>query len=135
MKMNPYVYYYEDILLHFSKPLPIQGCIVLEGFWPSNNWKLNYVKIQLLSMMSIVDSKNLVIRPYYGPKKLKLVPTHTLFRNLNNGDFVLVKFHDLLLVPTWLGKTQSDVVKDDQNELQNSEGAMVGPNENRVKFG
>jgi len=28
-----------------------------------------------------------------------------------------VKPHDLFLVPVWLGKTQSDVVKDDQNEF------------------
>jgi len=32
IKMSPYVDYWEDILLHLSKPLPIQGCTLLEGF-------------------------------------------------------------------------------------------------------
>jgi len=40
-----------------------------------------------------------------------------LFRDINNGDFVLVKLHDLFLVLIWLGRTQNDVVKDNQNEL------------------
>jgi hypothetical protein len=60
--------------------------------------------------MSIVDSEDPVIRPYCGPKNLKPAPTYTPFRDLNNGDFVLVKLHDPLLVPIWLGRTQSDVV-------------------------
>jgi hypothetical protein len=43
----------------------------------------------------------------------------TLFKDFNNGDFVLVKPYDPLLVLVWLGRTQSDVVKDDQNEFFN----------------
>ncbi len=116
MKMNPYVDYQEDILLHLSKPLLGQGCIFLEDFWPFSNWKLNYVKTKLSSIMSVGDSKDLVIRPYCGPKNLKLVPTYTPFRILNNGDFILVKLHDPFLILIWLG-TQSDVFKDDPNEF------------------
>jgi hypothetical protein len=71
----------------------------------------------MLSTMLIVDLEDLVIRPYCGPKNLKLVPTYTPFRDFNNGDFVLVKPHDPLLFLVWLGRTQSDVVKDDQNEF------------------
>ncbi len=104
MKMNPYVDYQEDILLHLSKHLPIQQCTILDSFWPSNNWKLNYVRIKLFSRASIVDSKDLVIHSYCGPKSLKLVLAQTLFRDLNNGEFFLVKPHDLFLVPVWLGK-------------------------------
>jgi hypothetical protein len=37
MKMNMYVDYWEDILLCLLKPLPAQGCTLLEGFWPSSN--------------------------------------------------------------------------------------------------
>jgi hypothetical protein len=37
MKMKLYVEYWEDVLLHLSKPLPLQSTIVLEGFWPLNN--------------------------------------------------------------------------------------------------
>jgi hypothetical protein len=48
---------------------------------------------------------------------LKPAPTYTPFRNLNNGDFVFVSLHDPFLVPVLLGRTQSDVVKDDQNEF------------------
>jgi hypothetical protein len=37
MKMNPYVDYWEDVLLHLSKLLPTQRSTLLEGFWPSSN--------------------------------------------------------------------------------------------------
>jgi hypothetical protein len=57
MKMSLYVDYWEDILLHLSKPLPTQRFTFLESFWPSNNWKLNYVKVELLSIRPVVDWK------------------------------------------------------------------------------
>jgi hypothetical protein len=38
-------------------------------------------------------------------------------RDLNNGDFVLVKPHDPLLIPMWMGRTQCDVVNDEKNEF------------------
>jgi len=53
--------------------------------------------------------------PYCGPKNLKLAPTYTLFKDLNNGNFILMKPHDPLLI--WMGRTQSGVVKDDENEF------------------
>ncbi len=37
MKMSLNVDYWEDILLHLSKPLLAQRSIVLEGFWPSSD--------------------------------------------------------------------------------------------------
>jgi hypothetical protein len=48
---------------------------------------------------------------------LKSAPAYTLFKHFNNGDFIFMRLHDPLLVLVWLGKTQSDVVKDDQNEF------------------
>jgi hypothetical protein len=55
------------------------------------------------------------VRPYYGPKNLKILPTYAPFKDFNNEDFVIARLHDLVLVPIWMGKTQNDV-KDDQNE-------------------
>jgi hypothetical protein len=40
---------------------------------------------------------------------------YTLFRILNGEDFVFVKPHDPGLVPIWMGKTQCDVVKDEES--------------------
>ncbi len=124
MKMCPYVDDWEDIWLHLSKPFPIQGSTILESFWPFNNWKLNYAKAKLLSTTSVINSKDLVICPYCGPMNLKWFPhtpyleiSYTLFKNFNNEDFVFVKVHDIFLVLVWLGRTHSDVVKDDQNEF------------------
>jgi hypothetical protein len=102
MKMNPYVDYWEDVLLHLSKPLPAQRFISLEGFWPSSNWKLNYAKVKLLSTKLVVDSKDPIIHPYCGPKNLRPFFTYTPFRRFNNGDFGLVRPHDPLLVPVWM---------------------------------
>lgn len=56
------------------------------------------------------------MRPYCGPKNLKPIPPYTLFKELNNGNFVLVRSHDPLLVSMLMGRTQSDVIKNDQNE-------------------
>ncbi len=58
MKMKLYVEYWEDILLHFSKPLPLQSTTLLEGFWPSSNWRCNYAKASLSTMMDVVDPKD-----------------------------------------------------------------------------
>jgi hypothetical protein len=66
--------------------------------------------------MEVADAKDLIMRPYYGPKNLKPSPAYTPFKDLNNGDFVLVRPHDLLLVLVWMGRTQCDVAKDEQNE-------------------
>jgi hypothetical protein len=55
MKMKPYVEYWEDVLLHLSTLLPPQSTILLEGLWPLSNWKSNYVKASLSTMMDIVD--------------------------------------------------------------------------------
>jgi hypothetical protein len=48
---------------------------------------------------------------------LKPIPAYTLFKYLNNGDFINVRLHGPFLVPIQMGRTQSDVVKDDQNEI------------------
>jgi hypothetical protein len=38
------------------------------------------------------------------------------FKDLNVGDFMLVKMHDLDLVPLWMGKVEGDVIKDEESE-------------------
>jgi hypothetical protein len=67
--------------------------------------------------MPIVDLEDPIILPYCGLKNLKLVPAYTPFKDLNNGDFFLMRPHDPLLVHVWLGRTHNDVVKDDQKEF------------------
>jgi len=89
MKMSSYVDYWKDILLDLLKPLPIQSPLFWKGFWPSSNWKLNYARAKLLSTTLVVDLEGPVIHPYCGPKNLKLVPSYTSFKDLNNGDFFL----------------------------------------------
>jgi len=64
-----------------------------------------------------VDLEDLVMHLYCGQKNLKLVLTYTLFRDFNNGDFVIMKPHDLLFVIVWMGRTQSDVINDHQSEF------------------
>jgi hypothetical protein len=55
MKMKLYVEYQENVLLHLLKPLPLQSTTLLEGFWPSNNSRFNYVKASLSIVMDVVD--------------------------------------------------------------------------------
>jgi hypothetical protein len=47
----------------------------------------------------------------------KLVHAYTSFKDFNSGDFIFIRLHDPFLVLVWLGRTQNDVVKDDQNEF------------------
>ncbi len=41
---------------------------------------------------------------------------YTLFRDLNDGDFVFVRSHDPSFVLVWMGRAQGDVMKDEKNE-------------------
>jgi hypothetical protein len=66
--------------------------------------------------MEVDDAKDPIMHPYCGPKNLKPFPAYTPLRYFNNRDFVLVRPHELLLILVWMGKTQCDVVKDEQNE-------------------
>ncbi len=74
------------------------------------------MRTKLPSTRPVIDLEDLVNCLYCGPKNFKSTPACTLFKDFNNQDFVLMKPYDPLLVPTWLGITQNDVVKDDQNE-------------------
>jgi hypothetical protein len=67
MKLKLYVEYWEDVLLHLSRPLQPKSTILLEGFWPSNNWRSNYVRVSLSIVMDIVDPKDPIRVPYCGP--------------------------------------------------------------------
>jgi len=106
-----YVEYWEDILLHLSKPLPCQSATLLEGFWPSNYWRSNYSKASLLTSIVNSNPEDPIQRPYCGPKNMRPLTTYTSFKNLNDGDFVLMRSHDLDLVLVWMGRAQGDVVK------------------------
>jgi hypothetical protein len=46
---------------------------------------------------------------------MRLSIAYAPFRDLNGGDFVLVRLHDLGLVPIWMGIIACDVVKDEKN--------------------
>jgi hypothetical protein len=55
IKMKSYVEYWENVLLHLSKSLRLQNTILLKGFWPSSNWRFNYVKVSLSIVMDVTD--------------------------------------------------------------------------------
>jgi hypothetical protein len=69
MKMKPYVEYWDEILLHLSRPLPLQNAIFLEDFWPSSNWRSNYANASLSIVMDVVDVEDPIQLPYCGLKK------------------------------------------------------------------
>jgi hypothetical protein len=98
MKMKPYVEYWEDVLLHLSILLQLQSTTLLEGFWFSSNWRSNYVRASFLTMMDVVDTEDPIKIRYCGPKNMKALTTYTPFRDLNVGNFVLVRLHDPDLV-------------------------------------
>jgi hypothetical protein len=68
MKMKPYVEYWEDILLHLSRPLLLQSTTFFGGFLPLSNWRSNYVRASMSTMMDVVDLEDPIQISYYGPK-------------------------------------------------------------------
>jgi hypothetical protein len=42
---------------------------MLEGFWPSSNWKANYERASIPTIVN-VDPEDLVIPPYYSLKSM-----------------------------------------------------------------
>jgi hypothetical protein len=72
----------------------------------------------LPSTMEFVNSEDLVMHHYCGFENLKPFPTYNPFKDLNNENFVFVMPHDFFLIPMWTGKTQNDVVKNDQTKFQ-----------------
>jgi len=61
-------------------------------------WLISTNEALLSTIMDIVDVEDPVQLPYCGPKNMKPLTTYTPFRDLNVGDFMLVKSHDPNLV-------------------------------------
>ncbi len=99
--MNPNVDYWK-MLLHLSKSLPPQSLILLEGFWPSNNWRSNHVRGFLPNTFDVIDAKDPIIPPYYGPKNMKpfvRIVVHTPLRTLMQETlFKIVRSHNPKLI-------------------------------------
>ncbi len=66
--------------------------------------------------MGVVDPKDPVQVPYCGPKNMRLLIAYVPFKDHNVGDFMLVRLHDLDLVPFQMGKVEGNVIKDEKNE-------------------
>jgi hypothetical protein len=66
--------------------------------------------------MDVVDPKDPIQIPFCGPKNMKPLTAYTPFRDINVGDFVLVKLHDPDFVLYWMGKIEGDVIKDEKSE-------------------
>jgi hypothetical protein len=47
---------------------------------------------------------------------MKPLIAYTPFKDLNVGDFVIVRPHDHDLIPLYMGKAKCDVIKDENNE-------------------
>jgi hypothetical protein len=66
--------------------------------------------------MDIVDPKKSNSSFVLWPKNMRPLIAYMPFKNLNVGDFVLMKLHDPDLVLLWMGKVKGDVIKDEENE-------------------
>ncbi len=63
--IGPYVKYWLNILEMLLKPIPRQSYILLEDFCPSSNWRANYVRASIRTIVD-VSLEDLVIPPYVG---------------------------------------------------------------------
>jgi hypothetical protein len=69
-KMGIHMRYYKNILVALSKPWPLQIPILLEGFWPSNNWRFNHNVLGLAPTIvdEIKPKEPIILDPHCGPK-------------------------------------------------------------------
>jgi hypothetical protein len=120
--MGPYIEYWEGILECFLKPLLKQNPILLEGIWPSSNWKANYVQFSSPTPPILEDQEDPIIHLYCGPKNMKpsLNMTYdTPCKGLHRRNFIFACPFNLEMYFVWMGKVHNDVVKDENDEHYN----------------
>jgi hypothetical protein len=66
--------------------------------------------------MDVVDPEDPIRVPYCEPKNPRPLITYMRFKNLNVGDFVLMRLHHLDLVPLRMGRMEGNVIKDEESE-------------------
>jgi hypothetical protein len=75
------------------RPITQHNSILLEGFWPSNNWRVNY-ECASIPIVVDVDPKDPIIPPYCGPRNMPpslSIVAYMPFYDLFAGSFVLVQ--------------------------------------------
>ncbi len=91
---------------------------MLEGFWPSSNWRVKYEDASIPTIVD-VDPEDHVIPPYYD-FRLMHPSLNTIaympFRDMFVCNFVLVQPTNPTIYHVWMGRAKSDVVKDQKNE-------------------
>ncbi len=116
--MGSYVKYWENILELLLKPIPWQSSILLEGFWPSNNWRANYEHASIPTIIDF-DLEDPIIFPYCDPRSMcpsLNITTYTPLCDLFVGNFVLLWPTNPIVYLVWMGRAESDVVRDQENE-------------------
>jgi hypothetical protein len=106
---------------HFGaviKTYPTVEFVLLEGLWPSSNWRANYdhTSIPIVVDVDLEDPAN---PPYYGPRRMHLslsTIAYIPFCDLFVGSFVLMWPLDPMVYSIWMGRAESDFVKDKKNE-------------------
>ncbi len=101
-----------------SKPIPLQSYVLLEDFWPFNNWRTNYEHGSIPIVVD-VDPEDPIILPYCDPKNMHpslSTIAYTPFHDLFVGNLIFVWHVDLTVYPMWMGRAESDVVRDQENE-------------------
>ncbi len=97
--MGLYVKYWGTILELLSKTIPQQSSIILESFWPFNNWKANY-ECASIRTIADVDPEEHVIPPYYGPRSIHpslKIATYMPFCDLFASNFFFMRPLDLTI--------------------------------------
>jgi hypothetical protein len=65
--MGLYVNYWENILGLLARVLLRQSPMLLEGFWPSSNWRANHVQASIPTSVDD-DPEDLIVPPHCGLK-------------------------------------------------------------------
>ncbi len=88
---------------------------MLEGFWPSSNWKVNHLQFSFPIPAILANQEDPIIPLYCGIKNMKpflSTTTYTPFRNLHEFFFILAHPFDPKVYLVWMGRAHNDVLKD-----------------------
>lgn len=91
--MAGYVDYWKCILQELKKPIPSQPATLIEGFWPTTDWKRCHVTVGIDTTIGEQDRtpEDEEEVDYCGLAKDKPYPMFNPWRDILVGDFVLVR--------------------------------------------
>lgn len=108
----PYVEYWQTLLAELDKPLPPGPATLLEGFWPSTDWRRLQPTATLLITGGDVTPEDEEPEAYCGPKNERPKEPLNPWRDIDKGWWVILRSPEPDIYPIWLGRAITSVCRE-----------------------